>query len=82
MLGPTDRVDDRARPFPARVLAEGLGNLEELLLRAPADAGDELGRVTAEVLPQELEDAAWVLEGRVLLRRLAVDELAGLRAVP
>ena len=52
VLGPADRVDDRARPFAARVLAERFRDLEELLLRAAADLGDELGRVAAVVLLQ------------------------------
>src|SRR5207244_3966546 len=81
VLRPADRVDDRRRALAARARAQRLGDLEELLLGASADLRDELGRVAAEVLPDELEDAARVLERRVLLGRLTRREVPGLRAV-
>ena len=81
VLRPADRVAERRRALAAGVLAQRLRDLEELLLRAAADLGDALGGVAAVVALQQLEDAARVLERRVLLRGLAVLEPGPVAAV-
>ena len=81
MLRPADRVAEGAGALAARRLADRLAVVHELLDRAAARLGHELGRVAREVLLQELEDTARMLEGRVLLRRLAVLEPAAVAAV-
>ena len=74
VLGPADRVADRARALATRVAAERLGHLDQLLARHAADLLHHLGRVGGEVAFEDLEDAAGVLERLVLLGRLAVAE--------
>ena len=73
VLGPADGVDDRRGPLAAGVVAEQLGDADELLGRAAADLGDDLGRVAGEVPPEDLQDAARVLQasGREAARRPA-----------
>ena len=56
-------------------------DLEELLARDAARLLDELGGVAGEVPAQELVDAARVLQGLVVMRRLAVLQRAAVRAV-
>ena len=65
VLGPADRVGEAGRPLPARVLAQQLGHLQELVGGDAADLLDQLRGVAAEVPAQELEHAARVLEGLV-----------------
>ena len=81
VLRPADRVAERRRALAARVVAQRLGHLEELLARDAADLLDHLRRVAGEVALEDLEDAARVLQRRVLVGRLAVRELAAVRAV-
>ena len=81
VLGPTDGVDDRAGALPPGVVAHRLGDLEELLGRAAADLGHQLGCVAAEVSLEDLEDAALVLQRLVFFRGLAMRETTGLRSV-
>src|SRR5204862_7171686 len=81
VLSPTDGVAEGARALPPGVVAQRLAHLEELLARDPAGLLDELGGVAREVLAQELVDAARVLEGLVVVRRLAVLQRAPVRAV-
>src|SRR2546423_12238218 len=69
MLLPRRRVGEGGRAVPPRVFEQGLCDLEELLLRGAADLFDQLRRVAAEVLLQELEDAAGMLQCGVGLRR-------------
>ena len=82
VLRPADRVAERARPLAAGVRRRApRRRARKSLDAAAAGLGDELRRVAAVVLLQELEDAARVLERRVLLRRLAVLEPAAVAAV-
>jgi hypothetical protein len=81
VLGPADRVAEGARALASRVVAQRLADLEELLARDAAGLLDELGCVAGEVLAQQLVDAARVLEGLVVVRRLAVLERAPVGAV-
>ena len=81
VLRPADRVGEGRRALAAGVLAERLGDLEEVGDGAAAGLGDDLGRVARVVALEDLEDAARVLEGRVLLGRLAVREPAAGGAV-
>src|SRR5262249_31579898 len=81
VLCPADRVDERRGALAAGVPAKRLGHAHEVLGRAAADLGDDLGRVPAIVLLQELEDAARVSERRIRLRRVTVLERATVRAV-
>ena len=67
VLRPAERVGDRADPLGVPRRSHDLADLEELVLRRPADPLDHVGRVAVHVLLQELEDAARVLERRVHL---------------
>src|SRR5436309_2937944 len=67
VLGPGDRVRERAGPVAAGILEQRLGDLDELLFRRAADLLHHFRRVAAEVPLQDLERAARVLEGRVAL---------------
>jgi hypothetical protein len=49
VLGPADRVAERRGALATGVLAQRLGDLEELLLGAAADLLDVLGGVAAVV---------------------------------
>ena len=62
LLRPADRIAERGGALPARVLDQRLGDLVELRLGDPADLRHHLRRVAREVLAQELEDAALVLQ--------------------
>jgi len=75
MVGPADRIGDRARSLAPRVDTQCLGDADELLLRCAADALDHLGRVPAKVLLEQLKDAAWMLQRAVDMWRLAIYEL-------
>jgi hypothetical protein len=75
VLRPAERIDERRGALAAGVRAQGLGHRDDVLGAAAADLGHELRRIAPEVLLQELVDAAWMLERRVLLGRLAVPEL-------
>src|SRR5207253_10927235 len=65
VLRPADRVHDGAGPLPARVGAEQLRHAPDLFGGAAAYLGHHLRRVACEVPPQNLHDAARVLQGRV-----------------
>ena len=65
VLGPAHRVAEGRRALPARVGAQRLGHLEELVLGDAAHLLDQLGRVAGEVALEQLEDAAGVLQGGV-----------------
>ncbi len=71
----------RGGALGARVVAQGLGDREELLLRDAADLLDELGRVAAEVVAEQLEGAARVLHVHVDVRRAAAGQRHAVRAV-
>ena len=73
VLRPAHRVGQVGRPLPARVLDQRVGNLEEEMLRDPADLLNHLRRITGVVPLHDLQDAA-----RVLHRFIALD-LAGVR---
>jgi hypothetical protein len=70
VLRPPDRVDDPTRPLAPRVADHRLGDLDDLLRRDAAHAGDQLGRIAAEVALEEPQDAARMLEGLVELASL------------
>ena len=76
VVRPADRVGERAGPLAAAVVAQGLGDLAEQLLRDPTGALDHLRRVAGVVPLQQLEDAARVLERLVAVRRAGVLEAA------
>jgi len=82
VLRPSDRVGERACPLATGVLAQLLGDVEEVALGAAAGVGDELRRVARVVALEDLEDAARMLERLVFGGRLAVRETASLPAVP
>src|SRR5205807_2357409 len=67
VLGPGDRVGERAGPVSTRVRQERLGHLDDLLLRRAADPLHHLRRVAAVVPLEELEHAVWVLQRGVLV---------------
>ncbi len=69
VLRPADRVDERAGALATRAIAQRLGDVQELLDAAATCVGDELRRVARVVTPQNLEDAAGMLQGVVGLRR-------------
>ena len=69
VLGPADGVDDRRRLGRVPVLAnrsEKVRRLQKLVPRNTGDALNHLGRVAGVVLLQKLEDAARMLECKVI----------------
>ena len=58
VLRPADRITERARPLATRVVAERLGDRDELLHRAAAGVRNELWRVAREVPLEHLEHTA------------------------
>src|SRR5215208_2547611 len=72
VLSPTNSVTKRGRLLGRRVLADGLGDFQERLLRRAADLLDHLGRVPGVVALENLKDATLVLERRVGRARLAL----------
>ena len=71
VLGPADGVAEGGGALAARVAAEGLGHLQELVSGDAAHLLHHLGRVAGVVALEHLEHAAGVLEGGIGLRRLA-----------
>src|SRR5580693_6736351 len=69
MLRPRYRIRKRGGSVGAGVGEDGGGDLEEYVLRATSGPLDHLRRVAAEVLFDNLENAAWILQGLVTLRR-------------
>jgi hypothetical protein len=69
VLGPGDGVAERRRSLRAGVGGQRLGDFQEGLLWAAGDALDHLRCVPREVPPNDLEDAARVLERLVTLGR-------------
>ena len=71
VLRPADRVADRRRALAAGVAAQRLGDATGTRRAVhAAHVGDELGRVPAVVALEQLEDAARMLQRRILLGRL------------
>jgi hypothetical protein len=68
MLGPTQGVDQDARPVSTRVGAEKFGNPRHLLGRTAAYLSNRLRSIAREVAFQDLEDTTGVLQGRVAYR--------------
>src|SRR5205085_1974125 len=68
MLRPSHRIDDRAGAFPAAVGAEDLGDANQFLWIAAADARDKLRRIALIVLAQKVHHTAGMLQRRVLGR--------------
>src|SRR5204863_6609104 len=75
VLRPADGVGEGARALAPGVLAERLGDGEELLDAAATCVRDELGRVAGVVALEDLEDAAGMRQRRILGRRLALLQL-------
>src|SRR5258708_7591876 len=68
VMGPTDGVDDGADLLHVAVFANRsveVNGLEELLLGNAGDALDHLRGVAGILLLEQLEDAVWVLQGRI-----------------
>ena len=71
VLRPPQGVDDGAGPLAPGVAHSSSATRVQLLRRAAAHLGDELRRVASEMALEELEDAVWVLQGRVAWRLAA-----------
>ena len=69
VLGPPQRVDDSAGPLATGVGAQQLRHPHQLARGAAAHLGDDLRCVPGEVAFEDLEDAARVLQRRVVRRR-------------
>ncbi len=69
VLSPRHGVGKSRRPFRARVAGDGVRHLEEELSRHAAGLLDQLRGVPREVALHDLEDAVWVLQGRIDLQR-------------
>ena len=81
MLGPPERVGDRARPLAAGVPAEELRDLHHLLGTAAAHPGHRLRGVPGVVAPEDLEHTHRILERRVGARQAPRPVRAGLTHV-
>src|SRR6478735_7502166 len=65
MLSPADGVTDGSRFVRAGSGSEQFGNFEEHILGNATVALHHLGRIALEVALQHLENAPWVLQGRI-----------------
>src|ERR1700744_6037554 len=82
MLRPADGINQAGSSLAPRVGADRLGDAQELLLLATADARHHLRRVALIVLAQQVQHAARVLKGRVLLRNRVIQRTSALLVVP
>src|SRR5215472_6646498 len=67
MLGPAERVDNRAGALAARVTRERFGDAAHLGGGASADLRDGLWGVAREMAAQNLKNASRMPQGRILL---------------
>src|SRR5699024_10602920 len=73
VLRPAQRVREGGGPLPAGVLDDRGGEVGEVLRGDPAGVLDHLRGVARVVAPEDLEDAARVLQGLVPFRKAARD---------
>src|SRR5260370_1874373 len=67
MLRPRHGIGERRRPVGAGVREDGVGHLEKRIPWTTGRALDHLRRVAAEVLLDDLEGAAWILQRDITL---------------
>src|SRR5579862_4076142 len=69
VLRPADGIDDGANFLQIAVFANGselVPRLQQLVLRNSSDARDHLRRVPRVLLPEQLIDAAWMLQSEIV----------------
>src|SRR5205823_6638589 len=71
VLRPTNCINDCARPFASRILAERFCRPNDIVRAATANRGDHLRRVAREMSLKYLANAFWILQ-RPITRRLRV----------
>ena len=67
MLRPTDGVTKRGGALAPRVVAKGLGDLEEQVFGNAADVLHHLRRIASVVSLQDLKDASRILEREIIV---------------